>query len=922
MTVQAQIMADLPDSRWNEFRKEELELKLGPCPNFLQYQKERNFLVDSAREKHLHLHRLDCMNPFKALEHYLIPFPTENKLNMMETVSREQVAKAWLSATNLEGLMKIPSEPTMTVTSGVRESYFSLLSYVLEQYDPKRVHFQVPEDVYPKYEMLLSLCADDVGNGPNVSRFRTLPAFRLQSEESQAKFKKSRFPFPYIADTISEVDVNGDFNTDVNMEITILPLPLSPSGRWLSEIELNNLVRYFQVDSHAADHKGTASKLLILDNVYAFDFEECKKSLMPLLKTGNVIGLFSMSKSYICPFLDDPNAETQSKSFGVGFTIIPRKFQMMKEVLESKAHVPSTLALKKAAFVLENQPTLPRELNNRFKMQWMKLGTYIRENVDSFWKIPAVSYFSHVDGNWIQHLAEKEGKSGMCVPASVFGSSNKNKSIISCLYDIKKDDHEKASKTFYHVAVLSNFCRAYDKYSCTYNKSLLPKTTFGDKFFLLKKNELSIGIRKASELLEKLNIEGDELVLLETCLTDEELSTLKPAASGKGQSIDGTRIVISNVFRNPGKVYKYHASLQSHVPIMARSIEEESFCVEEAMSLSLRTLRPHLKPYNDLTPRSVSVLPVTIGCQAKCPFCFSHSSVSNDPIARKQGEQRLTRERIVEVLREAKKRGSTRAVITGGGEPTMLSTNDLNELVGICGEHYDKVVLITNGYKWGTGLRHKYVRKRKYSYPGSPPDFESIDKLRLKELKRLKERGLTVLAVSRHGYDDISNTKIMNLDTGSEEIAKTVHDIDGLEMRWICVLQRGGVENLATLERYVTWASTTKVKQICFKELYVSTSTDSKFHDTRNNVWAREMQIPLKLVIQFCEQNGFQLVDRLPWDAPVYEGTWEGVDMQIAAYTEPSLMWEREHGILRSWNLLASGKCLASLEDSESQVCA
>mmetsp|Transcript_12898 Transcript_12898/g.14918 ORF Transcript_12898/g.14918 Transcript_12898/m.14918 type:complete len:170 (-) Transcript_12898:37-546(-) len=136
MTVQAQIMADLPDSRWNEFRKEELELKLGPCPNFLQYQKERNFLVDSAREKHLHLHRLDCMNPFKALEHYLIPFPTENKLNMMETVSREQVAKAWLSATNLEGLMKIPSEPTMTVTSGVRESYFSLLSYVLEQYDP------------------------------------------------------------------------------------------------------------------------------------------------------------------------------------------------------------------------------------------------------------------------------------------------------------------------------------------------------------------------------------------------------------------------------------------------------------------------------------------------------------------------------------------------------------------------------------------------------------------------------------------------------------------------------------------------------------------------------------------------------------------------------------------------------------------
>ena len=30
--------------------------------------------------------------------------------------------------------------------------------------------------------------------------------------------------------------------------------------------------------------------------------------------------------------------------------------------------------------------------------------------------------------------------------------------------------------------------------------------------------------------------------------------------------------------------------------------------------------------------------------------------------------------------------------------------------------------------------------------------------------------------------------------------------------------------------------------------------------------------------------------------------------------------WERTHGVVRSWNLLADGQCLASLEDPSSAV--
>ena len=42
--------------------------------------------------------------------------------------------------------------------------------------------------------------------------------------------------------------------------------------------------------------------------------------------------------------------------------------------------------------------------------------------------------------------------------------------------------------------------------------------------------------------------------------------------------------------------------------------------------------------------------------------------------------------------------------------------------------------------------------------------------------------------------------------------------------------------------------------------------------------------------------------------------------MKIAAYTEPSLFWERSQGIARSWNVLADNRCFVSLEDRESHI--
>jgi hypothetical protein len=63
---------------------------------------------------------------------------------------------------------------------------------------------------------------------------------------------------------------------------------------------------------------------------------------------------------------------------------------------------------------------------------------------------------------------------------------------------------------------------------------------------------------------------------------------------------------------------------------------------------------------------------------------------------------------------------------------------------------------------------------------------------------------------------------------------------------------------------------------------------------------------------------GFRPSAELPWGSPVFEGVVDGVVQSVAAYTEPSVGWERCHGTVRSWNYYTDDRCLASLEDPAS----
>ncbi|WP_339727400.1 radical SAM protein [uncultured Gimesia sp.] len=438
--------------------------------------------------------------------------------------------------------------------------------------------------------------------------------------------------------------------------------------------------------------------------------------------------------------------------------------------------------------------------------------------------------------------------------------------------------HAKRLPSRFHVTVLSNFARGYDKYSHEYSKARIPESKFSDKFHLLEIDQLNIGINKNNRLLAKLNLPENELLVLETEVDEDRLFVTEH--TGLGHFIEGTSIRIQRVYLlNPDATLR-------------------EISIEEAMARSLSVLQQNLPQYSELTPRSISLLPVAIGCQAKCSFCFSKSSASVE-----QDKGTLSLEHIATLMQAAKLRGAQRAVITGGGEPTLYPRPKLLELIRLAANYFSqKVVLITNGF-----ILTEMSAAERFAF-----------------LEELQTAGLTTLAISHHHHDPDVNRRIMSLNIDVTRIAKSLaQNLDRfptLSMRLICVLQKGGVEDAGAIQNFLNWAASLNVQEVCFKELYVSTSVESEYYSRPANEWSEAHQVPLRLLLDFLQAEDWNQMGELPWGAPIYENNINGVPMKVAAYTEPSLLWELSQGLCRSWNIMADGRCLTSLEDRRSEI--
>jgi len=428
---------------------------------------------------------------------------------------------------------------------------------------------------------------------------------------------------------------------------------------------------------------------------------------------------------------------------------------------------------------------------------------------------------------------------------------------------------------YYHVTLLSNLIKGYDKYSGRYSKGQISQSRYPNYFFVLPKDQLHIGLEKTESLLEKNALYGDEAIIIKTCIPPEAVQANTVTGTGLGLYVDRNWIKLDSIY--------------THVDgeLIEQGLEE---LIARSFQLNNST---HIN-YSQCAPRSVSLLPVAQGCQATCPFCFSHASISTEQTANKNFIQNVD-----SILQIAKKSGAERAVITGGGEPGMLKMEFLCQLIRSAKKYFDKVVLITNGYFLiGENTQEK--------------------------LQALHDEGLSVLSVSRHHYNGDVNQQIMNLSVDAEHIARSVNKmgdlIPNLSLRWICVLQKGGVATEQDVGKYINWADSLGVTQVCFKELYVSSSSESIYHSNESNLWSQRHQVPLSLITDYCKQKSMKEVHSLPWGSPIYRHQTETGYVDIAAYTEPSVYWELSNKLCRSWNLMANGECYASLETKDSQV--
>ena len=430
--------------------------------------------------------------------------------------------------------------------------------------------------------------------------------------------------------------------------------------------------------------------------------------------------------------------------------------------------------------------------------------------------------------------------------------------------------------TFVAFVPLSSWLAGFDRYAMRYSKEDLPKTYPGRLYMLDSSGDTSAGMSKARALSDRIG-SGPDVAWFEARLPvgagAMEPNRWTGTGIGWGWPGESAPILRCGIAKADGSMEELrHEELTARAFAAARG--------EGSMD------------WDSCAPRTFSVLPIAMACQARCAFCFSKASASE---AARQRPMDL--DLAMRWARRARKAGALRAVVTGGGEPTLMSAAGLEELCAMLSREVGKTMIITNGAAWGA-LGDAELSAR---------------------MEALAAAGLARVALSRHGVGARAEARIMGIEAGAARVARAAARA-GMAVRSICVLQKDGVDSAESIRAYVEAMAREGVSEICFKELYVSSLSENRWAPSRENQYAAERQAPLSMAIGALGAMGLSERSRLPWGAPVLGGTVAGVEMSIAAYTEPSVGWELKNKEVRSLNLMSDGSCLASLEDPGSRL--
>ena len=190
--------------------------------------------------------------------------------------------------------------------------------------------------------------------------------------------------------------------------IVLFTNPLRPLGRVFNQEEVNGLKNWLAQSD---------KRQLILDTVYSYQrgFEQTTHELM---ETGQCFLVHSLSKAWL-----------ERGNYGV---LIPPAKDDVHINWKDMLSTPPNESCTSAYIALMEEPDLPYIQQKRFSHTWEKLTPRIQEFAPDFTP-PASGYFAAVQANAEDVLKQHNTH---IIPASTFGSTQEDMSVISCLHDI------------------------------------------------------------------------------------------------------------------------------------------------------------------------------------------------------------------------------------------------------------------------------------------------------------------------------------------------------------------------------------------------------------------------------------------------------------------------------------------------------
>ncbi|MFA5303917.1 MAG: radical SAM protein [Candidatus Nanoarchaeia archaeon] len=271
---------------------------------------------------------------------------------------------------------------------------------------------------------------------------------------------------------------------------------------------------------------------------------------------------------------------------------------------------------------------------------------------------------------------------------------------------------------------------------------------------------------------------------------------------------------------------------------------------------------------------NVESLRLTIGgcdCNASCPFCITKV------VGMKNKEPKMNWQRFNVACNYAIKSGAKSVIISSLGEPTLYPAQISEMLEKLMPYNFPLLELQTNGYSISNESYNEY-------------------------LSEWSTKGLTTILISIVNHDSEKNSKTMNLPYYNiEKNIKKLHDF-GYSLRLSCVMFKGGIDSIESLESLIEFAKANKVEQLTVRPVTRPYESGNNKNEALDWVEQHELSEKTKKeLFEYLESNGSRLL-KLPLGGIVYDV--KGQNIALIEAVKPANEDEKTHQL----SLFPNGK--------------